>query len=83
MMVGTWVAIMLLINKWVDKHGLTMQDKVSKCISSTNSTVVQILGITRMSLLLVATWEVDLVIVCHMFKQLLPPTAVVLCALKA
>ena len=39
-MVNMGVAIMLLMKKLADAHGLTMKEKAAKYISGTNGTVV-------------------------------------------
>ena len=62
-------AITLMMNKWVDAHGLTIKEKVAEYISGTNgqqwaatgsnSTSVKIVGITSITLFLVPTLELD------------------------
>ena len=58
-MVNMGVAITLLIKKWADAHGLTMNEKAAEYISGTNGTEVKIIGMTSMTLLLVPTLEID------------------------
>ena len=59
MMVDMGVAIMLLIKKWVDTHGLTMKEKAAEYISGTNGTSIKIVGMTSMTLVLAPTLELD------------------------
>ena len=59
MMVNTGEAITLLTKKWVDPHGLTIKEKAAEYISGANGTVVNIIGTTSMTLLLVPTLEID------------------------
>ena len=51
---------MLLIKKWADAHKLTMKEKVSKYILGANSIMVWIMGMTKISLVLVPTLEMDM-----------------------
>ena len=60
LMVDIGAAIMLLIKKYTDAHGLIMKEKVVECILGANGIAVQIAGMTSMSLLLAPTLEVDL-----------------------
>ena len=60
MMVEMGVAITLLMKIWVDKHGLTIKEKVSLNILGINSMPVKTIGTTSMSLLLAPTLEVDM-----------------------
>ena len=75
MMVDMGTAITLLMKKWADAHSLTVKEKVAKCISGTNGTVVKIVGTTNMTLLLALTLELDVanVAVClgNFYKRLL------------
>ena len=59
MIVNTGVAITLLTKKWADAHGLTVKEKAAEYISGANGTVVKIVGMTRMTLLLAPTLELD------------------------
>ena len=59
MIVHMGVAVMLLMTKWADTHGLTMKEKVAEYISGTNGTVVKIVCMTSMTLFLVPTLELD------------------------
>ena len=58
-MINMGVAITLLMNKWVDSHGLTMKEKASNYISGANGTFIRIVGMASMTLLLVPTLELD------------------------
>ena len=60
MMVDTGVAITLLMKKWVDTHRLTIKEKAAKYILGANGASVRIVGMTSMTLLLVATLELDM-----------------------
>ena len=51
--------ITLLTKKWADDHSLTMKEKAAEYIPGANGTVVQIVGTTNMTLLLVPTLELD------------------------
>ena len=58
-MVDTGTAITLLMKKWADAHGLTVREKAAKYILGANGTAVKIVGMTRITLLLVPTLEID------------------------
>ena len=49
----------MLTKKWADAHGLNVKEKAAEYISGANGTVVKIVGMTRMTLLLVPTLELD------------------------
>ena len=63
------------MKKWVDAYGLTIKEKAAEYISGTNGTVVNIVGMTSMTLLLAPTLEIDVanVAVClgNFYKRLL------------
>ena len=58
-MVDLGAAIAILMKKWVDAHGLAVKEKVAKYILGANRTSVKIAGMTRISLLLVPTPELN------------------------
>ena len=59
MIVDMGVAITLLMKKWADANSLTVKEKVAKYISGANGMAVKIVGMTRMTLLLAPTLELD------------------------
>ena len=58
-MVDMGVAIILLMKKWVDTHGLTMNHNVSEYTSGMNGMPVYIVCTTSMYILLTPTLEID------------------------
>ena len=58
-MVDIGAAITLLIKKWADADGLTMEEKAAEYISGANGTAVKIVGTTSMTLSLAPTLELD------------------------
>ena len=59
MIVGTGVAITLLMKNWVDAHALAIKEKAAKYILGANGMSIKIVGTTSMTLLLAPTLELD------------------------
>ena len=57
--VNTGLAITQLMKRSEDAHGLKMKTKVSEYISYANGMAIQVLGMTRMYILLMLTLDIE------------------------